>query len=479
MSSNRDVSISDSYIGTGLNVKIKMRTLNGLANANASLDPPTTCSTGNCTFRDTAGPRIYHTAGFCHQCWNSAANLEDHSTANRTGSLELPNGVAIDPTLWAVMNISTSASLDWIPAARDPASASVMLASETGTNMTVLTKSYLPCQDAQGHQGSFKYARCYVAASCALYPCLKSYTGEIANGKLIENIDSTTPMLKAELDSDIFESSGVGWPCRAENEIYDIGNITTATSRKHKSLQRVRLEDGTVVQVPSQCVYTMDYSYRGAVASYLKSLTGKCVEPRANPDSLSCQYEKSIELFYNGGNATFKTIDDGLERITRTITNRMREIGVQSSNSSAPSVVTGTAQQTFVCTRFEWYWLLMPAILLLAAALLLATVVLGGLFDRQAHPIWKSSVLPLLLHGPQSVGKADEQVSTDMVAMTGVTKDTIVTLRRDDNGTWQLLRENESTVYSRRSRRLTLRQYLRIAVTTQSSSNGTCESYLA
>jgi hypothetical protein len=443
MSSNRDVANLDSYTSTGLNVKIKMRILNGLANADAFLDPPTICSTSNCTFRDDTGPRVYHSVGFCHRCWNSATTLQDRSTGNGTDWIELSNGVMVDPTLGTAMNVSTLAPLDTLSAASGPASASLMLASSTGANMTILSRSYMPCRDAQGRQDSSKtFPRCYVAASCSLYPCLKSYTGEVVNGRLIENIGSTSPMLRTELDSPIFESSSVGWPCMADGETYDTSNISTAIGKEHKSLQRVRVEDSTVVQVPSQCVYTMDYTYRGAVASYLKTLTGACSERRANPNSLFCSGEDNVELFYNGGNATFETINDGLERITRTITNRMREIGVQSVNSSAPSVVTGLAQQTFVCTRFEWYWLLMPAILLLATALLLSTVILGGLFDRQSYPIWKSSVLPLFLYGPRPSGRPDGQMG-DAVA-----ENMLVTLRKDDDGTWKLLQEDEDTSHA-------------------------------
>jgi hypothetical protein len=444
MSSNRDVATLDSYTSTGLHVKIKMRILNGLANVNASLDPPTTCSTGNCTFRDDTVPRIYHSAGFCHRCWNSAADIEENTFGNQTGQMELPNGVVVDPTYWTAMNVSTLASLDSLPAASDPSSASVMLASGTGANITILSRSYVPCQEAQGRQDSSKtLPRCYVAASCSLYPCLKSYTGAIVNGRLVENIKSTSPMLRAKLDSPIFESSSVGWPCISAGKMYDANNISTASGNDQDPLLPVRFEDGTVHQVPSQCVYTMDYTYRGAVASYLKTFTGACSERRANPNSLSCSGEDDVELFYNSGNSTFQTINDGLERITRTITNRMREIGVQSVNSSAPSVVIGTAQQTFVCTRFEWYWLLMPAILLLATATLLSTVILGGFFDRQSYPIWKSSVLPLLLHGPHPVGKPDELVS-DSIA-----KNTTVTLRKDDDGTRRLLQEDEGVRNSR------------------------------
>jgi hypothetical protein len=445
--SNRDAATLDSVGSTGLDIKIKMRILNGLANPDISLDLPITCSTSNCTFKDNVGPRIYHSAGFCHRCWNSAADLKDRFTNSYTGWSELPNGMMvgkIDPITNTVINISTSASLSWLPAATDPNSASIMLAS--GTNMTILAKSNVPCQNAQGHQHLVSnYTNCYVAASCVVYPCLKSYTGEVIRGKLIENTESTTPMLKVALDSPIFESSGVGWPCKADGETYDANNISTATSKKHESLQRVRLVDGTVAQIPSQCVYTMTYAYRGAITSYLESFYGGCSERRTQANSLFCQDNKDIELFYNGGNATFQSIDTGLERITRTITNRIREIGVQSNTSRAASVVTGTAQQTFVCTRFEWYWLLMPAVLLFATALLLATVILGGLFDRQSHPIWKSSMLPLLVHGPNSVGEAADQVTDGMAAMAKSAKNTIVTLRKDDNGTWKLLQDDGNT----------------------------------
>jgi hypothetical protein len=445
--SNGDASTLDSAGSTGLKTKIKMRILNSLANADVSLDVPTTCPTSNCTFKDNAGPRIYHSAGFCHRCWNSAADLKDRYTGNYTGWSELPNGMMVgkvDPATNTVINISTSASFSWLPAARDLTSANIMLAS--GTNMTILAKSNMPCQNAQGHQHLVSnYTNCYVAASCTVYPCLKSYTAEIIRGKLIENTESTAPMLKVALDSPIFESSGVGWPCKADGETYDANNISTATSRKHESLYHVRLVDGTVAQVPSQCVYTITYDYRNAFTSYLQSFYGGCSERRAQATSLFCPNEKNIDLFYNEGNATFQTINTGLERITTTMNNRIREIGVQSNTSSAASVVTGTAQQTFVCTRFEWYWLLMPAILLLGTVLLLATVVLGGLFDRRTHPIWKSSVMPLLIHGPNSVGEAADQVGDGMAAMAKLAKNTIVTLHKDDNGTWKLLQKDGNT----------------------------------
>ncbi|KAH8696987.1 hypothetical protein GQ44DRAFT_718629 [Phaeosphaeriaceae sp. PMI808] len=124
--------------------------------------------------------------------------------------------------------------------------------------------------------------------------------------------------------------------------------------------------------------------------------------------------------------------------MARTITSRMREVGVQSNTSELASVVTGTASETFMCSRFDWYWLLMPAVLLLA------TVVLGGLFDRQSHLIWKSSVIPLLVHGPNSPGEAANKVGDGMAAMTNSAKNTIVTLRKDDNGMWKLWRDGGS-----------------------------------
>lgn len=131
----------------------------------------------------------------------------------------------------------------------------------------------------------------------------------------------------------------------------------------------------------------MDYGYRNAFKDNMYSLRGDCYERRANPGSLACSWEKNTELFYNAGNETFQTIDTSLERMTRSTTNRMREVGKQGENRDAPaSVVSGAAHETSVCTRFEWYWLLLPVILLVATGILLAAVVLGGLFNRQAHP---------------------------------------------------------------------------------------------
>jgi hypothetical protein len=446
--SNVDVSVLDSMSSTGLNIKLKTRLLNGLANTNATLDVPTTCPTGNCTFENDEG--TYLSTGFCHRCWNSAPNITDHSSGNFTRWSELPNGVSVGLQS-TTLNVSTSIPLSWFPMANDSSSSDMFAASEA--NLTILAESRLPCDNAGGHQNSLSgYPRCYVAASCVMYPCLKKYTGRVENGRLIENIESTSPILKLQSDNRIADSRGVAWPCKADGETYDASNISTATSKKHDSLKPVRFVDDTEAQIPYQCVYTMDYGYRNAIADYLRSLRGGCYERRANPNSLSCLDDKNVELFYNSGNASYQSIDNGLERITRAITNRMREIGTQSNGSdSLASVVTGTAHQTFVCTRFEWYWLLFPAILLVATGLLLVMVVLGGLFDRQSHPTWKSSVLPLLLHGPHSVGDGVDQVGDRLAEMTKTAERTLLTLRKEDDGTWKLLWDVETTGRSRTS----------------------------
>ncbi|KAH8725559.1 hypothetical protein GQ44DRAFT_726991 [Phaeosphaeriaceae sp. PMI808] len=131
---NLDASVLDSAGSTGLD---------SLAIPNVSAEVPTTCLTGNCTFADNSGHRLYHSAGICHRCWNSAADFKDRF-ANSTAWSELPNGMVVGGVTPTVINMSTSASLSW-PTGREGYSTSIMLAS--GTNMTI------PCREREREQG--------------------------------------------------------------------------------------------------------------------------------------------------------------------------------------------------------------------------------------------------------------------------------------------------------------------------------------
>lgn len=65
-------------------------------------------------------------------------------------------------------------------------------------------------------------------------------------------------------------------------------------------------------------------------------------------------------------------------------------------------MINGVAWETTVCTYVEWPWIALPAMLTTATAVLLAGVVGKSWRYRASRPVWKSSILPLLFHGPRA-----------------------------------------------------------------------------
>jgi hypothetical protein len=109
-----------------------------------------------------------------------------------------------------------------------------------------------------------------------------------------------------------------------------------------------------------------------------------------------------IESFYNGGNATFDTVNAAVDSMATAITNHWRTISqnvtdsLYSSNYTDPGYINGTAWEMYACTKIEWQWLLLPAFLILCSALLLIFLIVTE-HRHQNVSAWKSSLLPLLL----------------------------------------------------------------------------------
>lgn len=108
-----------------------------------------------------------------------------------------------------------------------------------------------------------------------------------------------------------------------------------------------------------------------------------------------------LTALYNEGHATPESIEKAMESFTITITNYFRKSSsaMQTDNRAhAPLFSTGTVQQSTICTRFDWEWLLLPVILTIIISILLIWMMIRG-WRHPEQPVWKNSLLPLLFYG--------------------------------------------------------------------------------
>ncbi|KAH6642483.1 hypothetical protein C7974DRAFT_103081 [Boeremia exigua] len=74
----------------------------------------------------------------------------------------------------------------------------------------------------------------------------------------------------------------------------------------------------------------------------------------------------------------------------------------------------GIAWRDSVCVAMHWRWLLLPWVLTLVATGLLAWTLLSDWQERHDRPVWKESILPLILYGSRILGKEHESSPPDI-----------------------------------------------------------------
>lgn len=95
----------------------------------------------------------------------------------------------------------------------------------------------------------------------------------------------------------------------------------------------------------------------------------------------------------------------------------------------------GVVYANKVCVRFDWQWLMFPAVLIVIAALLLMAVILREGARDQQRPIWKSSILPLLFYGFPDGAVVGNQEPVDAEALFATAKSLSVHLNtRTEHG---------------------------------------------
>lgn len=316
------------------------------------------CSTGNCTFQNSIGG-LYNTLGVCSLCTDTSSLItstkwtETNFDLNATGFMAnytLPNGLSIRAMFsnetsggWQSASLSVSSvrppntgnpewagfsnwtgDLDW---AGDLVSPEMRALSQWSfANVTVFTSNWLPT--------SFGYTD-YLAVTCTLYPCLRTYNASITMGKLDEvlvNTDPVAPNVNVAASNYTTEAilkapAWFGWetmldigfqavqsPCLVNGTVWTEDNTSSTIDRRHLLLlqadpgpSRTRHVKFENITAPTECIYSIDLStcldvLRSMIAT---TFNGTCFvwsfPDIAADGEIDCDNAYWLSRFYNDG----------------------------------------------------------------------------------------------------------------------------------------------------------------------------------
>ncbi|KAI1163443.1 hypothetical protein F5B18DRAFT_322689 [Nemania serpens] len=401
---------------------------------NGEVGPPVlvTCLTGNCTFSDT-----YHTLGVCHSCVDTSSLISsrnwsqviehEYSPINRTYTYRastnhsLPNGIAVVSSGNSTQLVAqaTWENLDWADSLVGPETRA--LSKWAFANVSILTSNW--------HRGQSGFTE-YIAATCTIYPCLRSYTSVVTNGELRERLVGTIPVVPnvvAALPSNITiaDIHNIDWPdwspiiygtssgthfqgiapnCSANNQTVAHTNKSLDKDRERLLLLQADFNGNKPfivknITAPRECIYGMDVVAWSDFQSFMpdKIFSGICdldYTFRDDSTQLDCHDDKFwLAEFYNMSGTTAAKVMDQMGAFTDRLFTKMR-MGLLNE----PFLVSGQVLATTVCTSIDYAWLLFPLILVGASSGLLLWTLLQSYIHRSHEMIWKSSTLPLLFY---------------------------------------------------------------------------------
>jgi hypothetical protein len=282
-----------------------------------------------------------------------------------------------------------------------------------------------------------------VASTCTLYFCVKDYRTRINGGNLEEEEIGVLPVPKVPLKREYpyNHPSVLPLPCIVNGRAYDASNVSLLQAAGY-AMRNMSDEHGNFQILPEICMYDAEYSfYMGLTSSVEGLLSGTC-NLGYDMNSVRCDSAWWLAPLYNSGNGTIESVNSTLNGLAKVITNRIRVLGLDATNQTA--LAKGIIVQTTTCTKFQWEWLLLPAILLAVTTFCLLYVVVRGVVGREKEPVWKSSVLPLLYAGPQLRSRRSGEgrsTSPDRIReMKKEAKSTAVKLTKNaEDGRWRLV----------------------------------------
>jgi len=415
---------------------------------------PFKCSSGECRF-----PYQYHSTGACSKCIDVTdqiritrivemplmlTNISDSQQSVEHGSnttFHLPYGlkttslspflVDVSATIGPSDSVSAAMGREGpipnLPDMYNSITLSVLLGLFINrSEASKFESESLPCHrpDMWGCRGSG-------AAECSLYPCVRTFQAVIHTGVLSDTVVSEATAWGCPMDSSLCSTVNVACLTDAERKTllskgytfkpgdpwmpYNLSDYAQSAYDRSKSLEGPSLNDPNllddVTDIRPECIYQVSqvewYYLFLYMASHFSELRGDTTTTMGLQTMLN-------NVFYEGGNISTASIEKRFTRMARAMSVAYQEMGTSAMavgnssgfhNTSSTSWVTGEGLRNDTCVSVQWPWIAYPAVLSVATLVFLVLTVAhtswrrGGAAPELASHDYKTSVVPLLLHG--------------------------------------------------------------------------------
>lgn len=223
-----------------------------------------------------------------------------------------------------------------------------------------------------------------IAVECSLFPCARTYEAAAVNGVIIE-----TEVKRSYGQGSWLSDQGEFRQALIPDDI-EIDPDESCTSRWP-------YREGS----PPACTYVFGLHATMSLGNYFWNFWNGTMSGRTWGESSSST--DALDIILGLGVTNLTHIDRVLGGIADSMTAAIRLTGrVEDTNlvgqGGGQGNVTGQVFVTDTCVEVRWVWIALPVVVCcLTLALLSWTILLNTL--RQHHSAWKSSALPVLLHG--------------------------------------------------------------------------------
>lgn len=372
------------------------------------------CLTGNCTFA-----LEYGTVGYCSSCDDVSSHLTFveicnpicNTTSTLPSGLSLSSAVNINGEVAFLTMSPTNAGLFEIIVGKTP---------YTDLMVDPTTFAPIPGCDDPATNNTWR-CRGYGAASCSFNPCVRTYKASITTGRLSESmVDHSDPELSWGTSSNVitneygqsFILGMIDTKCISPEENNDLTNLGYVVDPQSRWLpynltfdtdfnisQAVPLDATFPLSLlVHKCLYMINKSFLiGFFEYFLYSLFSGTVTGQMSEDIAVDFGGSQVPMqIYNFSHNDFDSINGIFSNAANALTSHIRENG--EGNYSDPAL--GAASHFAICVQINWAWISFP-VALASLTLVLLGFSINATTKEQA-PIWKSSVLAFIFHGPGS-----------------------------------------------------------------------------
>jgi hypothetical protein len=402
------------------------------------------CPTGNCTFS------IRSSIGYCSRCEDISDRIKLHESTERVYYDDYTDPIThLNYTTYPVTQSTLPSGLTTANTNDGPSSTyfAAQADADGGIQLLAGTAPAYILRPAGGCK-SVAAAKTWAckgkgAASCQLFPCVRTFQGNVSGGSLIEEPISQVSTWDTSQASSPY-SAMVDMTCVSPSQRLELAKLgykfdnTTHFIGYKQSFDTSTGEwypDGydsannpttskAASLIPRECVYEIN----GQVQNGLNDFWQTYFNGNLTSDGDWYNGPSQLEALYNDGDPSFEVVEDTFRNISLSMTTHMRQNGATKYSPATQ----GTVFKNVTCVRVRWEFLVFPAVIVV----MMITFFVGMALDtRNRQGVqgidhgFKSSPLALMVHGLDS--DVQEKLRAPVQQPVGGEKNTIAPLRND------------------------------------------------